>query len=272
MLMAGTVKAAGSSRAPARRVEALDRGRVDAGGAGLLEHRGAGRVAQLGAAEHAGPDEPVEGLTVAGRERGGGVTDLFEVPEFHALPAFPRARRSRPARPGPRRFGSVDGWMRRSIARCADGLPQARAGARARLTPRGRAAVIAAAPQSRRRPRVDVPADERPEPPATPPRSVETEVGPGDDEGLVWAALARWRAERRRFALLTVVETHGSAPRKAGTHLLLAAGRGERGHAGRRGDRVRGAGPGARGPRARAAPCSSTGTWAAISACAAEAR
>jgi xanthine dehydrogenase accessory factor len=52
---------------------------------------------------------------------------------------------------------------------------------------------------------------------------VDSEVGPGDDEGLVWAALARWRAARRRFALLTVVETHGSAPRKAGTHLLLAA-------------------------------------------------
>jgi xanthine dehydrogenase accessory factor len=70
---------------------------------------------------------------------------------------------------------------------------------------------------------VDIPADERPEAPAIPPRSVETEVGPGDDEGLVWAALARWQAERRRFALLTVVETHGSAPRKPGTHLLLGA-------------------------------------------------
>ena len=61
------------------------------------EHRGPGRVAQLAAAEHAGPDEPVEGLSVAGRERGRGVSDLFEVPEFHALPAFPRARRSRSA-------------------------------------------------------------------------------------------------------------------------------------------------------------------------------
>ncbi len=69
---------------------------------------------------------------------------------------------------------------------------------------------------------MNVPADERPEAPPDPPPSVETEVVPADDEGLVWTALARWRAERRRFALLTVVETHGSAPRKAGTHLLLA--------------------------------------------------
>jgi xanthine dehydrogenase accessory factor len=52
---------------------------------------------------------------------------------------------------------------------------------------------------------------------------VESEVPPGDDEEQVWATLARWRAARRRFALLTVVETRGSAPRKAGTHLLLAA-------------------------------------------------
>ncbi len=68
---------------------------------------------------------------------------------------------------------------------------------------------------------MNVPPD-RFQPPAVPPRSAESEVLPGDDEGQVWAALARWRAERRRFALLTVVETHGSAPRKAGTHLLLA--------------------------------------------------
>jgi xanthine dehydrogenase accessory factor len=70
---------------------------------------------------------------------------------------------------------------------------------------------------------MDVPADDRPTPPAVPPVGVDSEVAPGDDEGLVWTTLARWRAERRRFALLTVVETRGSAPRKAGTHLLLAA-------------------------------------------------
>jgi xanthine dehydrogenase accessory factor len=50
----------------------------------------------------------------------------------------------------------------------------------------------------------------------------DSEVGPGDDEGLLWATLARWRAERRRFALLTVVESRGSVPRKPGAHLLLS--------------------------------------------------
>lgn len=37
----------------------------------------------------------------------------------------------------------------------------------------------------------------------------------------VWAALARWRAEGRRLALLTVVESRGFTPRKPGTHMLL---------------------------------------------------
>jgi xanthine dehydrogenase accessory factor len=61
-----------------------------------------------------------------------------------------------------------------------------------------------------------------PIPPAGLPIGVDAEVGPGSDEDRIWATLARWRAERRRFALLTVVETRGSAPRKSGTHLLLA--------------------------------------------------
>lgn len=39
----------------------------------------------------------------------------------------------------------------------------------------------------------------------------------------VWEVLARWRAERRRFALLTVVETRGFTPRKAGARMLLDA-------------------------------------------------
>jgi xanthine dehydrogenase accessory factor len=39
----------------------------------------------------------------------------------------------------------------------------------------------------------------------------------------VWEALARWRAERRRFALLTVVESRGFTPRKAGARMLLDA-------------------------------------------------
>src|SRR5437870_1573057 len=37
----------------------------------------------------------------------------------------------------------------------------------------------------------------------------------------VWQALARWRAERRRFALATVVATRGFTPRKAGAHMLI---------------------------------------------------
>ncbi|HVP14049.1 MAG TPA: xanthine dehydrogenase accessory protein XdhC [Terriglobales bacterium] len=63
----------------------------------------------------------------------------------------------------------------------------------------------------------------RPAPEAQgPPVGVDSEVGPSNDDDRVWGALARWRAERRRFALLTVVESRGSAPRKAGVHMLLA--------------------------------------------------
>jgi len=69
---------------------------------------------------------------------------------------------------------------------------------------------------------VSIPPGEQPEPLPAPPVGADSEVGPGDDGGQVWAALARWRVERRRFALLTVVETRGSAPRKSGAHLLLA--------------------------------------------------
>lgn len=39
----------------------------------------------------------------------------------------------------------------------------------------------------------------------------------------VWGVLARWRAAGRRFVLLTVIESRGFTPRKAGTHMLLAA-------------------------------------------------
>lgn len=42
----------------------------------------------------------------------------------------------------------------------------------------------------------------------------------------VWEALARWRSEGRSFALLTVIETRGFTPQKAGAHMLLDA-RGE---------------------------------------------
>ena len=70
---------------------------------------------------------------------------------------------------------------------------------------------------------MNVPAADQPEPLRAPPVGADSEVGPGDDEGLLWATLARWRAERRRFALLTVVEARGSTPRKPGAHLLLSA-------------------------------------------------
>jgi len=70
---------------------------------------------------------------------------------------------------------------------------------------------------------VSIPAEDPPEPVAGSPVGVDSEVGPGDDDGLLWATLARWRAEHRRFALLTVVATRGSTPRKSGAHVLLAA-------------------------------------------------
>ncbi len=56
-----------------------------------------------------------------------------------------------------------------------------------------------------------------------PPAGADAEVGPPPDDDLVWGTLARWRAERRRFALLTVVASRGSTPRKPGAHMLLSA-------------------------------------------------
>ena len=41
-------------------------------------------------------------------------------------------------------------------------------------------------------------------------------------EADVWEALARWRAQGRRFVLLTVTESRGFTPRKSGTRMLLA--------------------------------------------------
>src|SRR5258706_11899213 len=51
------------------------------------------------------------------------------------------------------------------------------------------------------------PGAELPEPPPDPP---------------VWDSFARWRAEGRRFAMATVIETRGFTPRKAGARMLLA--------------------------------------------------
>jgi xanthine dehydrogenase accessory factor len=38
----------------------------------------------------------------------------------------------------------------------------------------------------------------------------------------VWGTIARWRAEGRRFVLLTVVECRGFTPQKPGRHMLVA--------------------------------------------------
>jgi xanthine dehydrogenase accessory factor len=40
--------------------------------------------------------------------------------------------------------------------------------------------------------------------------------------GEVWETLARWRAEGRRFALASVIESRGFTPRKPGAHMLVA--------------------------------------------------
>ena len=46
--------------------------------------------------------------------------------------------------------------------------------------------------------------------------------GPGFiREADVWKTLERWRAERRRFVLATVIATRGFTPRKAGAHMLI---------------------------------------------------
>jgi xanthine dehydrogenase accessory factor len=38
----------------------------------------------------------------------------------------------------------------------------------------------------------------------------------------VWDTFVRWRAQRRRFVLATVIETRGFTPRKPGAHMLIA--------------------------------------------------
>ena len=43
-----------------------------------------------------------------------------------------------------------------------------------------------------------------------------------DRHAQVWDMMARWRAERRRFVLATVIEARGFTPRKGGTHMLVA--------------------------------------------------
>src|SRR5262249_14644567 len=57
--------------------------------------------------------------------------------------------------------------------------------------------------------------DPRPEPPDPPSAGTPP---PFD----VWGTIARWRAQGRRFVLLTVVESRGFTPQKPGRHMLLA--------------------------------------------------
>lgn len=68
-----------------------------------------------------------------------------------------------------------------------------------------------------------------PRPPDDAPRPADA-AGPPDPlaafgetrEPDVWTSLGRWRAEGRRMALLTVIESRGFTPRKPGTRMLLA--------------------------------------------------
>ena len=50
----------------------------------------------------------------------------------------------------------------------------------------------------------------------------ETDLRESAPDPPVWEILARWRAEGRRFAMATVIETRGFTPRKPGTRMLLA--------------------------------------------------
>jgi len=61
-----------------------------------------------------------------------------------------------------------------------------------------------------------------PRAPAPPPSDPPDPRAHADTEAPVWETLARWRAARRRFALLTVTESRGFTPRKPGAHMLLS--------------------------------------------------
>lgn len=62
--------------------------------------------------------------------------------------------------------------------------------------------------------------DRRDDPPAVPPERSLHAMGDAHADA-VWESLATWRAEGRRFALLTVIESRGFTPRKPGAHMLL---------------------------------------------------
>jgi len=56
------------------------------------------------------------------------------------------------------------------------------------------------------------------------PRDPEPKSPPPAPPFDVWGTIAHWRAEGRRFVLLTVVESRGFTPQKAGRHMLVADG------------------------------------------------
>ena len=64
--------------------------------------------------------------------------------------------------------------------------------------------------------------DERPEPGRVPGPDPEAASGEAPSDPGVWETLARWRAEGRRFALATVVESRGFTPRKQGARMVIA--------------------------------------------------
>src|SRR5262245_10590238 len=53
-------------------------------------------------------------------------------------------------------------------------------------------------------------------------RDPEPKSPPPEPPFDVWGTIAHWRAQGRRFVLLTVVESRGFTPQKPGRHMLVA--------------------------------------------------
>jgi xanthine dehydrogenase accessory factor len=56
------------------------------------------------------------------------------------------------------------------------------------------------------------------------PKEHGSNVPPPEPPFDVWGTIAQWRAQGRRFVLLTVVESRGFTPQKPGRHMLVADG------------------------------------------------
>jgi xanthine dehydrogenase accessory factor len=56
------------------------------------------------------------------------------------------------------------------------------------------------------------------------PKEHAPNVPPPEPPFDVWGTIAQWRAQGRRFVLLTVVESRGFTPQKPGRHMLVADG------------------------------------------------